>query len=103
MLPQSLENNPQAIAGWNAASRELIAQITSGKLVLRATVGAFYSHTGHWLIPLEGNLARHGNQVKGSGRCLCGNGGRKPGKYSDCNKTHEFTVHGPAQLKKECG
>ncbi len=103
MLPEPLENNPQAIARRDAARGQLIPQIAGGKLIVRAAVGAFHRNACHGLIALERDLARHGNQVKGSGRCLCGGGDREAGNYSECKKTHVFTVHGLGRLKEECG
>lgn len=83
MLTQSLHHNPQAIAGRNTSCRKLIAQVAGGKLILCAAIGALYCHTSHWLVSLERDLARHWNQVKRSGWCLCGSGTGKPGKYSE--------------------
>lgn len=38
--------------------------------------------------------------MKRSRRCLRGGGGREPGNYSECKKTHGFTVHGPGSRRK---
>lgn len=82
MLTQSLQNNPQGIPGRHTSCRKFIAQVAGGKLILRAAIRAFHGHAGHGLISLKGDLTRHWNQVKWSGWCLCGSGGRKPGEYS---------------------
>ena len=103
MLPQPLKNDSESVAGRNAARHKLIPQIAGGKLIPRAAVWALHGNSCHRLIRLERDLARHRNQVKGSSGCLRTDGGRQPGDYSECKKTHELTVHGPDRQKEECG
>jgi hypothetical protein len=103
VLAEPLKNDPKAISGWNAARYEIVAQVTGGKLIVRSAIRALHRNACHRLIPLERDLARHGNQVEWSSWCLCEGCGCESGNYGECKKTHDLTVHGPHRPKEECG